>query len=125
MKELSIPTTGSDGTGSSEKGPDLSIVFAKLSEMRQSQHTAFEALKKSIDDVVDATANEKLGLEKLQEDVLRMDRLQMSHLDSELDTQKSNLQHGLHVQEQLVHNIHDWVQRISTLKKHFEKTGLI
>jgi len=137
IKELSAATSTISG-----EGPDLSSVIAKLSEIRETQQSATDVLRKALDGTVDDIAQNKKDLEQslseLSDEVrlvqksvqninystLSFGRRQFSQLDIQLGKQKDTIQRSLHVQERTMQNIQELSQQIIATRRDIERSGI-
>ncbi|RQM19551.1 hypothetical protein B5M09_003383 [Aphanomyces astaci] len=122
--------------------PDLSMVFAKLAEMRQAQTDATATLQANLDALVDRQTIHQDGLDGLisNVDVLnskvgthdsalnsRDDRdasvakLMARQLEAQVNYQKDAVQRGLHVQERVLTTLLDLMQRVAELRQDVDK----
>ncbi|RHZ19658.1 hypothetical protein DYB37_003379 [Aphanomyces astaci] len=122
--------------------PDLSMVFAKLAEMRQAQTDATATLQANLDALVERQTINQDGLDGLisNVDVLnskvgthdsalnsRDDRdasvakLMARQLEAQVNYQKDAVQRGLHVQERVLTTLLDLMQRVAELRQDVDK----
>ncbi|ETV74645.1 hypothetical protein, variant [Aphanomyces astaci] len=122
--------------------PDLSMVFAKLAEMRQAQTDATATLQANLDALVERQTIHQDGLDGLisNVDVLnskvgthdsalnsRDDRdasvakLMARQLEAQVNYQKDAVQRGLHVQERVLTTLLDLMQRVAELRQDVDK----
>ncbi|RHY76053.1 hypothetical protein DYB34_010843, partial [Aphanomyces astaci] len=122
--------------------PDLSMVFAKLAEMRQAQTDATATLQANLDALVERQTINQDGLDGLisNVDVLnskvgthdsalnsRDDRdasvakLMARQLEAQVNYQKNAVQRGLHVQERVLTTLLDLMQRVAELRQDVDK----
>ncbi|RQM19550.1 hypothetical protein B5M09_003382, partial [Aphanomyces astaci] len=112
------------GGGSSDgASPDLSMVFGKLAEMRQTQANATDDLRRHLA-TLDGWVKE---LQTQRQQVKHSDesraRLNLRQLDADLELKKDALHHQLHLQEHLMGQVTDWLHAIPAIRKELEKPG--
>ncbi|RHY62211.1 hypothetical protein DYB30_000964, partial [Aphanomyces astaci] len=112
------------GGGSSDgASPDLSMVFGKLAEMRQTQADATDDLRRHLA-TLDGWVKE---LQTQRQQVKHSDesraRLNLRQLDADLELKKDALHHQLHLQEHLMGQVTDWLHAIPAIRKELEKPG--
>ncbi|ETV74641.1 hypothetical protein, variant 2 [Aphanomyces astaci] len=110
------------GGGSSDgASPDLSMVFGKLAEMRQTQANATDDLRRHLA-TLDGWVKE---LQTQRQQVKHSDesraRLNLRQLDADLELKKDALHHQLHLQEHLMGQVTDWLHAIPAIRKELEK----
>ncbi|KAG9414809.1 Neutral ceramidase [Aphanomyces cochlioides] len=110
--------TGSGG-GSA---PDLSLVFAKLAEMRQVQSAATEDLRHELDQLMEWVREMRSqGLSsKLRSD--NKTQLALRQLDADIALHKESLQHHLSLQENAMSQVTDWLRAMPLIRKELEKS---
>ncbi|EQC39196.1 hypothetical protein SDRG_03401 [Saprolegnia diclina VS20] len=97
------------GTSAVGGGPDLSMVFAKLAEMRQAQVAASEELREALDTVVEKSADQGREMHKWVEAVQRLGAASVGHVDAEARKLKETLQRQLHQQAELISSVNEWL----------------
>ncbi|KAG9414807.1 hypothetical protein AC1031_008222 [Aphanomyces cochlioides] len=139
MQSFSSASSGGDA-------PDLSMVFAKLAEMRKAQQDENQELKNNIDATVDSLRENQQQLNALKSDVIKFDDKINSHdtvleaqkdregvsnahlgrqLEAQIASQKDLVQRGLNIQERVLTSLHDLSQRAAELRQDFDKDGAV
>ncbi|ETW03170.1 hypothetical protein H310_05587 [Aphanomyces invadans] len=132
----------SAGGGSSST--DLSMVFAKLAEMRKAQQDANSALQANVDSLVERQTSNQEALHALKGHVDSLEAKVGSHqttlglrddedaewvkkmgrqLEAQLGHQKDMVQRGLHVQERVLTAFLDLTQRATDMRQDVEKAS--
>ncbi|KDO35652.1 hypothetical protein SPRG_18814 [Saprolegnia parasitica CBS 223.65] len=97
------------GTSAVGGGPDLSMVFSKLAEMRQAQVAASEELREALETVAEKSADQGRELHKWTETVQRLGAASVGHVDAEARKLKETLQRQLHQQAELITSVNEWL----------------
>ncbi|KAF0742826.1 hypothetical protein Ae201684_002226 [Aphanomyces euteiches] len=139
MQSFSSASSGGDA-------PDLSMVFAKLAEMRKAQQDENQELKNNIDATVDSLRENQQQLSALKSDVIKFDGKLNSHdivleaqkdreavsnahlgrqLEAQIASQKDLVQRGLNIQERVMTSLHDLSQQAAELRQDFDKDGAV
>ncbi|CAK4690426.1 unnamed protein product [Aphanomyces euteiches] len=139
MQSFSSASSGGDA-------PDLSMVFAKLAEMRKAQQDENQELKNNIDATVDSLRENQQQLSALKSDVIKYDGKLNSHdivleaqkdreavsnahlgrqLEAQIASQKDLVQRGLNIQERVMTSLHDLSQQAAELRQDFDKDGAV
>ncbi|KAF0683237.1 Aste57867_24669 [Aphanomyces stellatus] len=117
MQGFTAPT----GDGSASGVPDLSMVFAKLAEMRQMQTTATDDLRAQLDVLQSWAEVHKTQWQVAKHADEGKSQLELRQLDERVLHQKDNLHQQLHLQEHIMTQVTDWLHALPAIRKELEK----
>ncbi|OQS05662.1 neutral ceramidase [Thraustotheca clavata] len=124
MQSFSSPavaSTSGEPTTSGSSPPDLSLVFSKLTDMRQAQMAASEELREALDNLAEKTNEQGRELQRWKDSLGRDNTVATQRAEDEINKTKEVLNKQLHQQTELIANMNDWLQHGQELHRDFEK----
>ncbi|RHY32328.1 hypothetical protein DYB32_002641 [Aphanomyces invadans] len=101
--------------------PDLSMVFGKLAEMRQTQTDATDELRQHLNALDEWAKGHKTQWQNAKHQEEGKAQLDLRQLDAQLELEKDGLHHQLHLQEHIMGQVTDWLHAIPIIRKDLEK----
>ncbi|ETW03171.1 hypothetical protein H310_05588 [Aphanomyces invadans] len=111
----------SGGGGGDGATPDLSMVFGKLAEMRQTQTDATDELRQHLNALDEWAKGHKTQWQNAKHQEEGKAQLDLRQLDAQLELEKDGLHHQLHLQEHIMGQVTDWLHAIPIIRKDLEK----